>query len=65
MSGIVNHPRIPESSMSNATPSPNGVNADPGIARTVRGRLIRGFGATALSPVVTAIVQIVATCAQA
>ncbi len=51
--------------MSNATPSPNGVNADPGIARTVRGRLIRGFGATALSPVVTAIVQIVATCAQA
>jgi O-antigen/teichoic acid export membrane protein len=31
----------------------------PGIAGTVRGRLIRGFGATALSPVVTAIVQIV------
>src|SRR5260370_14083264 len=31
----------------------------PGIAGTVRGRLIRGFGATALGPVVTAIVQIV------
>jgi O-antigen/teichoic acid export membrane protein len=30
-----------------------------GIAGTVRGRLIRGFGATALGPVVTAIVQIV------
>jgi len=33
--------------------------AQPGIAGTVRGRLIRGFGATALGPVVTAIVQIV------
>src|SRR5712664_1487709 len=31
----------------------------PGIAGTVRGRLIRGFGATALGPIVTAIVQIV------
>src|SRR5260370_41898128 len=31
----------------------------PGIAGTVRGRLIRGFGVTALGPVVTAIVQIV------
>jgi O-antigen/teichoic acid export membrane protein len=31
----------------------------PGIAGTVRGRLIRGLGATALGPVVTAIVQIV------
>jgi O-antigen/teichoic acid export membrane protein len=31
----------------------------PGIAGTVRGRLIRGFGATALGPVVTAIAQIV------
>src|SRR5260370_15187370 len=30
-----------------------------GIAGTVRGRLIRGFGAMALFPVVTAIVQIV------
>ncbi len=30
-----------------------------GIAGTVRGRLIRGLGATALGPVVTAIVQIV------
>src|SRR5882762_634481 len=34
-------------------------NAHPRIAGTVRGRLIRGFGATALGPVVTAIVQIV------
>ena len=34
-------------------------NAQPGIGGTVRGRLIRGFGATALGPVVTAIVQIV------
>jgi O-antigen/teichoic acid export membrane protein len=33
--------------------------AQTGIAGTVRGRLIRGFGATALGPVVTAIVQIV------
>src|SRR5216684_7073450 len=31
----------------------------PGIAGTVRGRLIRGLGATALGSVVTAIVQIV------
>ncbi len=30
----------------------------PGIAGTVRGRLIRGFGATALGPVVTAIIQL-------
>src|SRR5712664_841306 len=30
-----------------------------GIAGTVRGRLIRGFGATALSPVVSTIVQVV------
>src|SRR5258708_40332876 len=30
----------------------------PGIAGTVRGRLIRGFGATALGAVVTAIVQL-------
>jgi O-antigen/teichoic acid export membrane protein len=31
----------------------------PGMTGTVRGRLIRGFGATALGPVVTAIAQIV------
>jgi O-antigen/teichoic acid export membrane protein len=34
-------------------------NAHQGIAGTVRGRLIRGLGATALGPVVAAIVQIV------
>src|SRR5882762_4606042 len=45
--------------MSNGTPSPMNATAQPGIAGTVRGRLIRGFGATALGPVVTAIVQIV------
>src|SRR5258708_37060979 len=31
---------------------------EPGMAGTVRGRLIRGFGATALGPVVTAIIQL-------
>jgi len=45
--------------MPNATPSPMSANPHPGIAGTVRGRLIRGFGATALGPVVTAIVQVV------
>jgi len=45
--------------MPNATPPPPDANAQPGIAGTVRGRLIRGFGATALGPIVTAIVQIV------
>jgi hypothetical protein len=59
VSRIVNRPWIPDSSFSNATPSPMRANAHPGIAGTMRGRLIRGFGATALGPVVTAIVQIV------
>src|SRR6202171_4850106 len=44
--------------MTNATPSPMSANEHPGIAGTVRGRLIRGFGATALGPVVTAIIQL-------
>ena len=44
--------------MTNATPSPMSANEHPGIAGTVRGRLIRGFAATALGPVVTAIIQL-------
>jgi O-antigen/teichoic acid export membrane protein len=45
---------VPETSL-----LPMNSETQPGIAGTVRGRLIRGFGATALGPVVTAIVQIV------
>ena len=56
---IVNRPQIPDSTVPTATPPSANANAQPGIAGTVRGRLIRGFGATALSPVVTAIVQVV------
>jgi len=37
---------------------PMNSETQPGIAGTVRGRLIRGFGATALGPVVTAIIQL-------
>jgi O-antigen/teichoic acid export membrane protein len=59
VSGMVSRPQIPDSSMPNATPPSANANTQPGIAGTVRGRLIRGFGATALGPIVTAIVQIV------
>jgi O-antigen/teichoic acid export membrane protein len=59
LSRIVKRPQIPDSPMPNATLSSTNAAAQPGIAGTVRGRLIRGFGATALSPIVTAIVQIV------
>jgi O-antigen/teichoic acid export membrane protein len=54
----MNRGRIPDSSVSNATLSAMDASAQPGIAGTVRGRLIRGFGATALGPVVTAIIQL-------
>jgi O-antigen/teichoic acid export membrane protein len=55
----LSRPKIPSSSMSNTTSPPKSANGHAVIAGTVRERLIRGFGATALGPVVTAIVQIV------
>jgi O-antigen/teichoic acid export membrane protein len=54
----VNPLRISDSSGSKTTPSSMNTKAQQGIAGTVRGRLIRGFGATALGPVVTAIIQL-------
>jgi O-antigen/teichoic acid export membrane protein len=43
--------------MPNAAAPTGSANANPGIAGTVRGRLLRGFGATSLGPVVTAVIQ--------
>ena len=55
----MNPQQILDPCLSDATPSSSSANAHPGITGTVRGRLIRGFAATALGPVITAIVQIV------
>ena len=53
------HANTPQAASSERNESMGSIETNPGITSSVRGRLIRGFGASALGPIVTMVVQVV------